>query len=422
MTREADGRDYESGQNEGVATHSSYGNPVRACVLTCSYAYSAFTISRGSAALPRIGIVAAGVVAVLTAVPGRSFAQADSPTGLGYIAPMPPRQVPRDDWRDKAPHRAFGVDVTRDVRIHVLDFGGTGTPLVFLSGLSNNAHVWDDFAPRFTLSNRVIAITRRGFGESSHPEDGYDQATLASDVVAVLDSMKIDRAILAGHSIGGYELTHIAATRPERVVGLIYLDAGSDPVSADSIRKAHASALASLDGLPRPPAPENPQPLDADSASPKAAWAYRVRNALTDNTESAVRAAYFYEGFNPYLANKSPFPPKMLAAIRAGGPTPFASVRAPAIFIMATADSIHHQPARVREWAAADPANRAALQRRLDVTSALTRDERAYVARALKGSKTVNIPGARHNIFFSHPDEVEKIMKEFISGIPQDSR
>ena len=88
MTCEADGRDYEGDQSEGVATHSSYGNPAHACVLTCSYAYSAFTISRGSVALARIGIVAAGVFAALTAVPGSSFAQADSPTGLGYIAPM----------------------------------------------------------------------------------------------------------------------------------------------------------------------------------------------------------------------------------------------------------------------------------------------------------------------------------------------
>jgi non-heme chloroperoxidase len=367
----------------------------------------------------RIGALSAAFLTALITQPGRVSAQADSPTGLGYVAPMAPRPVPRDDWRDTAPHRALGVDVAPGVRIHVLDFGGSGTPLVFLSGLSNNAHVWDDFAPRFTASNRVIAITRRGFGESSHPESGYDQATLASDVLTVLDSMEIGSAIFAGHSIGGYELTHIAASRPEKVLGLIYLDAGSDPVSADSIRKAHAGALASIEGLPRPPAPENPQPLDADSASPKAAWAYRVRNGLTDNTESAVRAAYFYEGFNPYLANKSPFPPKMLAAIRSGGRTPLDKVRAPALFILATADSIHHQPARVREWAAADPANSAALQRRLDVTSALLRDERAYVAKTLKGSRTLNIPGARHNIFFSHPDEVEKAMKEFIAALPR---
>jgi pimeloyl-ACP methyl ester carboxylesterase len=142
-----------------------------------------------------------------------------------------------------------------------------------------------------------------------------------------------------------------------------------------------------------------------------------VRVGLTDNTESAVRAAYFYEGFNPYLANRNPAPPKMLAAIRAGGATPFNSVKAPAVFILAAADSIHHQPAHVREWAGADPERRAALQRSLDVASRITRAQRAYITGQLKGSRLVTIPGARHLIFFSHPDEVERTMKSFLSGI-----
>lgn len=338
----------------------------------------------GEAVKGFIAIIACGSVFI----PGRAFAQADPVTGLGYVAPLPHRNVPADGWRDPAPHRALGVNVSPDVRIHVLDFGGSGTPLVFLSGIGNNAHVFDDFAQRFTRTNRVIALTRRGFGESSHPETGYDQPTLAADVITVLDSLGIRRALLAGHSIGGYEITHIAATYPERVLGLIYLDAGSDPVSADSIRKARAA-------IPAPAAPPsqlltmNP-PMDADSASARAAWAYRVRNGLTDNTEAAVRAAYFYEGFNPYLANRSPFPPKMLAAIRSGGPTPFGKVVAPAIFILAEA------------------------------SSDLAKEQRAYAVRALKGSKLVTIPGARHLIFFSHPDEVEREMKQFIAAI-QDS-
>lgn len=346
-------------------------------------------------------------------LPGPAFSQ----TGLGYTAPMPHRKVPDDGWRDPAPHRAFGVNVAPGVRLHVLDFGGTGMPLVFLSGIGNNAHVFDDFGQRFTRESRVVAITRRGFGESSHPDGGYDQATLAADVIAVLDSMGIRKAVLAGHSIGGYELTHIGANYPDRVIGLIYLDAGSDPVSADSIRRAHAADLASLDSLPKPPPAVNPPPLDADSASPKAAWAYRVRNSLTDNTESAVRAAYFYEGFNPYRANNNPAPPKMLAEIRRGGPTPFAQVQAPALFIMASADSIQHQPAHVREWAGADTERRAALQKSLDVNSAITREQREYIVRQLRGSRMVTIPGARHLIFFSHPDEVERLMKEFLARL-----
>jgi non-heme chloroperoxidase len=376
---------------------------------------AAILLSTGSSVPSRLLRNTIAAVLGLAAVPSGAAAQ-ESVTGLGYVAPMAPRNVPLDSWTDRAPHKALGVTVEPGVRIHVLDFGGTGTPLVFLSGIGNNAHVFDDFAQRFTRTNRVVALTRRGFGESSHPETGYDQPRLAKDVITVLDSLGIRRAVFAGHSIGGYEITHIAATYPDRVLGLVYLDGGSDPVSADSIRRSFAGELASLEGLPRPPAAPSPPPLDADSATPGAAWAYRVRVGLTDNTESAVRAAYFYEGFNPYLANKNPAPPRMLAAIRAGGATPFNKVKAPAVFIFAAADSIHHQPAHVREWAGSDPERRAALQRSLDVGSRITRAQRAYIAGQLEGSRLVTISGARHLIFFSHPDEVEQTMKTFLSG------
>ena len=313
-----------------------------------------------------------------------------SRTGLGYVSPVPARNVPDDGWTDPAPHRAIGIQVAPDVRLHVLDFGGSGIPIVFLTGIGNNAHVFDDFAQRFTKDHRVIAITRRGFGESSHPEGPYDQPTLAADIRSVLDSLGIQRAILAGHSIGGYELTHFGARYPERVAGLVYLDAGNDPVASDSIRKSLASAVAARSDVRGPPAPKQIMPEDRDSASAGAAWAYRQRVGLIDNTESAVRAAYYYEGFNPYLANNNPVPAKMIAAINAGERTPFAKVRAPAIFIFAQRDSS---------------------------VDLVTQAPHEYVHRELKGSRMVNILGARHLIFLTHPDEVERAMREFIQSM-----
>ena len=337
-----------------------------------------------------------------------------SATGLGYVAPLPPRRAPDDGWRDPAPHRAIGIGVAPGVRLHVLDFGGKGAPLVFLTGIGNNAHVFDDFAQRFTRDHRVIAITRRGFGESSHPESGYDQPTLVADVLAVMDSLGIHRAFLTGHSIGGYEITHFAARHPDRTIGIIYLDAGTDPVAADSIRRRHADAIASTASLPRPPQAPNVLPAPEDSASAKAAWAYRQRVGLIDNTESAVRAAWFYEGFNPYLANNNPNPAKIVAAIRSGGRTPFAQVKAPAILIYAARDSIRHQPADVQQWIGTDPERRAAVQRSLEVGAAVERDIHEYVAGQLRDSRLVTIQGARHLIFLTHPDEVERYMKEFM--------
>jgi len=118
------------------------------------------------------------------------------------------------------------VSVEEDVKLEVLDWGGSGRPLVLLAGLGNTAHVFDDFAPKLTSQYHVFGITRRGFGASSAPASGYSSDGLGNDVLAVLDALKLDRPVLAGHSIAGEELSSVATRQPERVAGLIYLDAG----------------------------------------------------------------------------------------------------------------------------------------------------------------------------------------------------
>src|SRR5262249_14900619 len=118
------------------------------------------------------------------------------------------------------------VTVDKNVELEVLDFGGSGRPIVFLAGMGNSAHVFDTFAPKFTSSHHVYGITRRGFGESSVPKDGYGADRLGDDVLAVMDALKLTRPVLAGHSVAGTELSSIASRYPERVAGLIYLDAG----------------------------------------------------------------------------------------------------------------------------------------------------------------------------------------------------
>ena len=126
---------------------------------------------------------------------------------------------------DSAPHQVRMVEVAPGVQLEVLDWGGTGKPMVMLTGLGNNAHVFDEFADQFRDSFRVIAITRRGFGISSKPETGYDLATRALDDIKVLDALGLQRVILVGHSIAGDELSRLGSEYPDRVEKLIYLDA-----------------------------------------------------------------------------------------------------------------------------------------------------------------------------------------------------
>src|ERR1700719_793774 len=106
-------------------------------------------------------------------------------------------------WHDPSPHKVQFVTVEKDVKLEVLDWGGTGRPIVLLAGLGNTAHVFDDFAPKLATGFHVYGITRRGFGASSVPASGYDADRLGDDVLAVLDSLKLTRPVLAGHSYAG---------------------------------------------------------------------------------------------------------------------------------------------------------------------------------------------------------------------------
>jgi pimeloyl-ACP methyl ester carboxylesterase len=93
-----------------------------------------------------------------------------------------------------------------------------------LTGRGNTAHVFDDFAPEFIRAYHVYAVTRRGYGSSSWPEQGYDTNTLGTDVLRVLDSQGIAKAVLAGHALVGGEITWLATHHPERVEKVVFLD------------------------------------------------------------------------------------------------------------------------------------------------------------------------------------------------------
>jgi len=120
------------------------------------------------------------------------------------------------------------VTVEKDVKLETLDWSGSGRPLVFLAGLGDTAHVFDNFAPKFTGHYHVYGITRRGFGDSSKPAlivDNYTADRLGDDVLAVVAALKLNRPVLVGHSIAGEELSSIGSRHPEELAGLIYLDA-----------------------------------------------------------------------------------------------------------------------------------------------------------------------------------------------------
>jgi non-heme chloroperoxidase len=114
------------------------------------------------------------------------------------------------------------------VRLHYLDWGGSGEAMLFLTAMGCSAHLFHPFASRFTAKFRVLALSRRGQGESDYPETGYGLNTLIDDIRHFMDFQKIEKTVLVGHSYAGLELTYFTEKYPDRVLKLIYLDAVYD--------------------------------------------------------------------------------------------------------------------------------------------------------------------------------------------------
>lgn len=114
------------------------------------------------------------------------------------------------------------------IQLHYLEWGTGHEVLLLLAGQGYDAHAFDGFAERFTDRYRVIALTRRGYGESDVPKSGYDTTTRVEDIRRFLDALKIKKVSIAAHSMGGSETTVFASIYPGRVKRLVYLDAAID--------------------------------------------------------------------------------------------------------------------------------------------------------------------------------------------------
>lgn len=127
-----------------------------------------------------------------------------------------------------APAAKSGFVKANGIKLHYVDWGGRGDTILFLAGFNDSAHVYDNFATRFTDRFHVLGLTRRGVGESDKPATGYDTSTRVEDIRQFLDALNIRTASLIGHSMAGDELTLFATLYPERTAKLVYFDAAFD--------------------------------------------------------------------------------------------------------------------------------------------------------------------------------------------------
>ena len=100
---------------------------------------------------------------------------------------------------------------------------GSGDPVVFICGLSADLQVWRFQGPELSKTHRVITLDNRGAGRSDAPNEPYSIGQMASDVLALLDHLKIDSAHMAGWSMGGVIAQNLALEHPDRVKSLLLL-------------------------------------------------------------------------------------------------------------------------------------------------------------------------------------------------------
>ena len=111
-----------------------------------------------------------------------------------------------------------------EVRLHAV-IGGEGPPLLLIHGWPQTWYAWRMVMPALAQDFEVIAVDQRGIGLSDKPKDGYDTATLANDLVALVDALGHERFAVYGTDVGMPIAYALAADHPDRVERLIVSEA-----------------------------------------------------------------------------------------------------------------------------------------------------------------------------------------------------
>jgi non-heme chloroperoxidase len=295
------------------------------------------------------------------------------------VAELPHTQVQSGPAEpDASPHQVRMVTVDSSVRLEVLDWGGSGRPLLFV-GSYLSAHVFDDIAPKLRDQFHVYAVTRRGIGASDHPAVGYDPQRRSDDILEVIDALGMKKPLLVGNAGGGHILHTLGGQHPERLGGLVYIEAAEDPtlkLSDYDFPPADRVNVAAFRGKPTPVTfpPAEQRRLDAQPIDPK------IRKAITE--DNLVRPNY-------------------------------ASIKVPvlALYKSTTLEQSLQDfpPSNERERAAVE----LAVEARRKVLAKWQGDLLAGVPTA----RIVEVPGANLFMFLSHESDVIREIRAFAAGL-----
>ena len=294
------------------------------------------------------------------------------------------------------------IGIQPDMTLEVVDWGGRGKALVFRAGLGHTAHVFDDLAPRFTDKFRVFGITRRGFGASTQAATGYSIDTLTNDIRLVLDSLRLEDVVLVGHSLGGTELTRLAADHKGRLSALIYLDAAYTQAS-------------NRDSLKNYPLPEiqTPEPTSNDLQSAEAYRLYYERVNGVKMPLSEIRAMYNWNEDGSFIGGITPgwIYTQILESLR---DQVYDGIILPALAIYGVEYPIEEL---FLDFENADSSDQEYMMAYYNAGKKLAAVSRQRFRDRMQNGTVVELQGAGHSLYITHPDQVEKEMRLFLDNI-----
>ncbi len=314
---------------------------------------------------------------------------------LALFSTVPVRAQAVTQWADRSPHKSGFVTVN-GVKLHYLDWGGKGEALLFLHGLGDSAHIFDDIAPKFTDRFRVLSLTRRGHGLSDKSETGYETSTLVEDIRQFLDALKIKRVSLVGHSMADKEMTLFAGLHPQRVEKLVYLDAAYD--------RSGLAEVQAKNPLPQPRAAKE----DLASFEAYRKWWEKYRGFWSDGVESNLRET----SLAPDGTIKPSVSGSVAQAILKGANTPpmdYTRVQAPALGFYAT----YGMP----RWLPPDTSEEMRKKVETHLVESRLPFQRKNIERfrkEVKNGRVIEVKDSDHYVFVVSQDEVVLEMRKFL--------
>ncbi len=261
-------------------------------------------------------------------------------------------------------------------RVNGIQFGytdtGKGTPVLLVHGYPLNRSMWDAQVSELSREFRVIAPDLRGHGESDTPTGTYTMEAIADDLNALLDHLKVDKAVVVGFSMGGYASFAFYRKYPNKVRALVLADTRPQADAPEAKQGRENTAQTVLkDGVAGVAAATAPRMLAPATVQGRADVVERVK---------AIMASTSVNGYVGDLRG---------LAARQDSTDTLAKINVPTLVVVGEQDVV--TPVADSEM----------------------------MAKAIKGAKLVKVPNAGHLSPLEQPAEFNKALVGFLRSLPK---